>query len=154
MNCVLQRVKYAVCRVEGEISGEIEKGIMVMLGVVSGDTEEDCALFARKIAAMRIFPEEGKGLDRSVADVGGGVLVISNFTLCADCSHGNRPDCTKSESPERAKELYDLLCEELGKYVKRVEKGVFGGHMAIDCECDGPITISINSENLKRRRKA
>lgn len=152
MIAVLQRVNYAKCRVEGEIVGEIGKGLLVLLGVCGDDTPEDRELLAKKIAACRIFTDENDKMNRSVGDVGGGVLVVSNFTLCADYTHGNRPSFFGAAAPEVAQDAYQLFCGALSKHLSQpVETGRFGADMKIDMECDGPVTIVMDSGVLKNK---
>ena len=149
MIAVLQRVNRAAVSVEGAVVGEIGQGLLILLGVAKGDTEEDAARLAAKIAACRIFHDgEGK-MNRSVRDIGGGALVISNFTLLADYHHGNRPSYFDAAAPEEANRLYLYFTELLSKEVKMVEKGQFGAEMLISTECAGPVTITMDSNVLK-----
>lgn len=152
MIAVLQRVNRASCRVEGEVVGEIGKGLLILLGVCSDDTKEDRDLLAKKIAACRIFTDENDKMNLSVADIGGGVLVVSNFTLCADYAHGNRPSFFGAAAPDVAQEAYLLFCQALSSHlVAPVETGRFGADMKIDMECDGPVTIVMDSRVLKNK---
>ena len=152
MIVVLQRVNRASCRVEGEVVGEIGKGLLILLGVCSDDTKEDRDLLAKKIAACRIFTDENDKMNLSVADIGGGVLVVSNFTLCADYAHGNRPSFFGAAAPDVAQEAYLLFCQALSGYLAApVETGRFGADMKIDMECDGPVTIVMDSRVLKNK---
>ena len=152
MIAVLQRVNRASCRVEGEVVGEIGKGLLILLGVCSDDTKEDRDLLAKKIAACRIFTDENNKMNLSVADIGGGVLVVSNFTLCADYAHGNRPSFFGAAAPDVAQESYLLFCQALSGYLATpVQTGRFGADMKIDMECDGPVTIVMDSRVLKNK---
>ncbi len=152
MIAVLQRVSRAKCCVEGEIVGEIGKGLLVLLGVCSDDTKEDRELLAKKIAACRIFTDENDKMNLSVADIGGGVLVVSNFTLCADYAHGNRPSFFGAAAPDAAQAAYLLFCQALsGHLAAPVQTGRFGADMKIDMECDGPVTIVMDSRVLKNK---
>lgn len=152
MIAVLQRVSRASCRVEGEVVGEIGKGLLILLGVCSDDTKEDRDLLAKKIAACRIFTDENDKMNLSVADIGGGVLVVSNFTLCADYAHGNRPSFFGAAAPDVAQEAYLLFCQALSSHLAApVETGRFGADMKIDMECDGPVTIVMDSRVLKNK---
>lgn len=127
--------------VEGSLISEIPFGLAVYLGVKSGDTDDMPAAMAKKIAALRIFEDENGKMNLSVKDVGGEVLMISQFTLYGDCSHGNRPSFTLAERPERANELYQRTCEELKAHGVSVKTGVFGADMKIEQFNDGPVTI-------------
>ena len=152
MIAVLQRVNRAAVRVSGQIVGEIDHGLLVLLGVTGEDTVEDGEILAKKIAAHRIFTDENDKMNLSVSDVKGGVLVVSNFTLCADYSHGNRPSFFGAAAPDVANALYErfsvALSERLGW---PVAKGAFGADMKIDMECDGPVTIVMDSRLLKNK---
>ena len=142
MKAVIQRVKEASVTVDGELISSIEKGYMLLLGVMKGDTEKEAELLARKTASLRVFEDENGKMNLSVNDIGGEILAVSQFTLCADCKKGNRPSFTNSEEPENANRLYEYFCEELLKNgVKAVKKGVFGADMKISQINDGPFTI-------------
>ena len=150
MIAVLQRVNRAAVRVEGEVVGSIQKGLMILLGVSVEDTVADAAALAKKIAACRIFCDENDKMNRSLLDIGGGALVISNFTLLADYSHGNRPSYFGAAAPQEAQALYQIFCRLLSDALSReVAKGQFGAHMNIDMEADGPVTIVMDSKVLK-----
>ncbi len=147
MRAVIQRVLGAEVRVDGKIVGSIDKGLLVLLGVVVGDTDEQAALLARKIAAMRIFEDSEGKMNLSVNDVSGGVLAVSQFTLCADLKKGNRPSFTGSAPPDEAKRLYVGFCERLSDCgVARVQKGVFGADMKVSLVNDGPVTIVADTD--------
>lgn len=151
MKAILQRVKHAEVTVEGETVGAIAQGFLILLGVEQGDDEKEAEVLADKIAGLRIFTDENDKMNLSLADVGGEVLVISNFTLCADCSHGRRPNFIAAARPETAQPLYEFFCRRMsGNGVKRVERGVFGADMQVSLLNDGPVTIDINSKDLKR----
>lgn len=152
MKAVIQRVDYAACRVEGEITGECKRGLLVLLGVGKGDTEEDARLLAQKIAKLRIFCDENDKMNLSVCDIGGEMLVISNFTLLANYAHGNRPDYMNAEKPDEANRLYEYFVEQIRQSVPHVGKGVFGAEMHIETKLMGPVTIVMESEVLKKRR--
>ena len=127
--------------------GEIGKGFNVLLGVVEGDTDEQAILLASKIARLRVFEDENGKMNLSVNDVGGEILAISQFTLCADCKKGNRPSFTLSAAPDEANRLYELFCSELSANgVRNVEKGIFGADMAVDIANDGPVTIMLDTD--------
>lgn len=127
--------------VEGSLISEIPFGLAVYLGVKSGDTDDMPAAMAKKIAALRIFEDENGKMNLSVRDVGGEILLISQFTLYGDCSHGNRPGFTMAERPERADMLYERTAEELRMLGVTVKTGVFGADMKIEQYNDGPVTI-------------
>lgn len=147
MKAVIQRVLESSVSVDGKIVGQSEKGYMILLGVVKGDTEKEAELLARKTATLRVFEDENGKMNKSVLDIGGDVLAISQFTLCADCKKGNRPSFTDSEEPTNAKRLYDLYCDELKKNgVTRVEKGVFAADMKVSLINDGPVTICLDTD--------
>ena len=141
MKAVIQRVRQTSLSVDGELISSIPFGLAVYLGVKSGDDESLCAKMAGKIARLRVF-EDGNGkMNLSVTDVGGQVLLISQFTLYGDCSHGNRPSFTMAEAPDRANVLYERVGEELASLGITVKKGVFGADMKIEQFNDGPVTI-------------
>ncbi len=142
MRVVVQRVANASVSVGGEIVGSIEKGFLLLAGFTEGDTEADCIRIAKKISGLRIFSDENDKINLSLADVGGSVLCISQFTLYADCSHGNRPSFTAAARPDTAKPLYDFFCNELEKNV-RTERGIFGADMKVSLLNDGPFTVII-----------
>lgn len=149
MKAVLQRVKSAKVTVDGKITGQIEQGFMILLGVEEGDTQKQADALASKISGLRIFTDENDKMNLSLADVGGNVLVVSNFTLCADCSHGRRPSFINAARPETAEPLYEYFCNQLLRNgVNKAEKGVFGADMLVSIENDGPVTLIIDSKDL------
>ncbi len=150
MTAVLQRVKSAAVIADGVESGKIDEGLYILLGVESGDTENDAQLLAEKISKIRIFTDENDKMNLSVCDIGGGALVVSNFTLCANYKKGNRPDYLKAEAPERAKALYEYFTELLREKISPVGTGVFGADMQTHMVTDGPVTIVMHSEVLKK----
>mgnify|MGYP005817044037 FL=1 len=141
MKVVVQRVKHTSLSVNGQLISEIPFGLAVYLGVKVGDTDDMPAQMAKKIAAMRIFEDENGKMNLSVRDVGGEILLISQFTLYGDCSHGNRPGFTMAERPERADMLYERTAEELRMLGVTVKTGIFGADMKIEQYNDGPVTI-------------
>ena len=141
MKAVVQRVKRTTLSVDGELISEIPFGLTVYLGVKAGDTEKEGAYLAKKIAALRIFEDENGKMNLSVKDVGGEVLLVSQFTLYGDTSHGNRPSFTLAERPERAQPLYEYTANQLATQGVIVKKGVFGADMKIEQYNDGPVTI-------------
>ncbi len=151
MKAVLQRVSRAQVDIEGKTAGQIGTGFLILLGVENGDEQKDAEILAAKIAGLRIFTDENDKMNLSLADVNGGVLVISNFTLCADCSHGRRPNFMQAARPETAEPLYEFFCEKIRDCgIEKVEKGVFGADMQVSLINDGPVTIEINSKDLKK----
>ena len=141
MKAVVQRVKNTRLCVDGKLISEIPFGLTVFLGVKVGDTEKEAAYLAKKIAALRIFEDENEKMNLSVKDVGGEVLLVSQFTLYGDASHGNRPSFTLAERPEKAEPLYEYAVNALQAYGVTVKKGVFGADMQIEQRNDGPVTI-------------
>lgn len=151
MKAVIQRVLESSVSVDGEIVGSSGRGYMILLGVMRGDTDEEARLLARKTASLRIFEDENGKMNLSILETGGEVLAISQFTLCADYKKGNRPSFTLSESPDEAKRLYELFCDELkSNGIKRVEKGIFGADMKVSLINDGPVTICFDTDVWKK----
>ncbi len=151
MKAILQRVSNARVDIENKTVGQIEKGFLILLGVENGDEQRDADVLAAKISGLRIFTDENDKMNLSLTDVGGGVLVISNFTLCADCSHGRRPSFIAAARSETAEPLYEYFCKKMtDNGISRVEKGVFGADMQVSLTNDGPVTIEINSKDLKK----
>ena len=150
MIAVLQRVYGATVFADGELSGSIDKGLYVLLGVENGDTELEASLLCEKISKLRIFSDENDKLNLSVVDVGGEVMVVSNFTLSANYSHGNRPDYLRAAPPDVANRLYEHFIALMSAKVKKVATGKFGADMRTELSTDGPITIVMNSELLKK----
>ena len=143
MKVVIQRVSKAEVEVEGKIVGKIEKGFLVLLGVTHGDTKEQADYIVKKLCNLRIFTDENGKMNLSLKDVGGELLIVSQFTLYADTSSGNRPSFINAEKPEEANKLYEYVCKECEKKGIKVEKGIFGAHMKVSLLNDGPVTIII-----------
>lgn len=141
MKAVVQRVKHTTLEVDGALISEIPFGLAVFLGVKVGDGEKEAEYIAKKIANLRIFEDENEKMNLSVKDVGGEVLLISQFTLYGDASHGNRPSFTLAERPEKAEPLYEYTIKVLQSYGVTVKKGVFGADMQIKQHNDGPVTV-------------
>lgn len=144
MRAVCQRVSEARVRVERRVVGEIGPGLCILLGVARGDSAEPAAALARKAARLRVFPDEAGRFDRSLLDVGGAALVVSQFTLLADTTKGNRPSFTDAAPPDEAEPLYEGFCAELRALGVHVEQGVFGAAMAVELLNDGPVTIILD----------
>jgi D-aminoacyl-tRNA deacylase len=140
VRAVVQRVS----RARSTPGGEIGRGVCVLLGVGNGDREETAARLAGKVARLRIFPDEEGRFDRSVLDVGGSALVVSQFTLIADTAKGNRPSFVAAAPPEHAEPLYERFCDELSGLGVPVERGVFGAKMEVEIVNDGPVTIILD----------
>lgn len=151
MKAILQRVSHAQIDVDNKTVGKIERGFLILLGVQDGDDKTEADVLAAKISGLRIFTDDNDKMNLSLSDINGSVLVISNFTLCADCSHGRRPSFIGAARPETAEPLYEYFCQKLlNNGVARVEKGIFGADMKVSLLNDGPVTIDINSKDLKR----
>lgn len=147
MKAVIQRVVESSVSVDGRIVGQSEKGYMILVGVNKGDTEKEAELLARKTASLRVFEDENGKMNKSILDIDGEILAISQFTLCADCKKGNRPSFTNSEEPRNANRLYEHYCDELKKNgVRKVDKGVFGADMKVSLINDGPVTICFDTD--------
>ena len=151
MKAVIQRVKHAEVRVDGEVVGACGAGFLVLLGVAEGDGEAEADLLARKLVGLRVFADDAGKMNRSVVDIGGELLVVSQFTLLANCRHGNRPDFLASAKPEEARRLYEYFTEQVRKSVSHVENGVFGAHMEVTLLNDGPVTILLDTAELKKK---
>jgi D-aminoacyl-tRNA deacylase len=145
MKAVVQRVSRASVRVGGSVEAEIEAGLLVLLGVATGDGEDDAVLLAGKVARLRVFENEDGRFDRSLLDTGGAVLVVSQFTLLADTTKGNRPSFTAAAEPDRAEALYERFCAALRELALPVRTGSFGARMEVELANDGPVTILLDT---------
>ena len=153
MRAVIQRVLNSSVTVDGKTVGEISKGYTVLLGVMDGDTEHEAELLAKKIAMLRVFEDENGKMNLSILDVGGEILSVSQFTLCADTRKGNRPSFTPSAAPDEANRLYEFFCGKLTENgIKKVEKGVFGADMKVSLINDGPVTICLDTDIWSRSK--
>ena len=148
MKFVIQRVTHAEVEVEQNIIGKIGTGFLVLIGISHGDTQEVADKMIRKLVNMRFFDDENGKTNLSLQDVSGELLLISQFTLYADCRKGNRPSFTKAGTPELAEELYEYIISECRKQVPSVQTGSFGANMKISLLNDGPFTIVLDSEEL------
>lgn len=153
MIAVLQRAAHAAVNVEGKTVGKIGEGLLVLLGVSAEDTELDAELLCKKILACRIFEDENGKMNRSVRDIGGSVLVVSNFTLLANYAHGNRPEFLSAARPDKAIPLYEYFVELVRRDGTPVQTGEFGADMQIALHCNGPVTIVMDSNVLKKKVK-
>jgi len=145
MRAVVQRVSRSSVTVDGEITGSIERGFLVLLGVAEDDTQDDLIYLAGKIVGLRVFEDDEGKMNRSLADVGGRMLVVSQFTLLGDCRKGRRPSFIKAARPDRAEELYrSFLAEVRGQGIE-VETGRFQEHMDVELVNDGPVTLLLDS---------
>lgn len=141
MRIVLQRVSSASVTVDGKVTGSIGTGYLVLLGVGQGDTEDDCRRLADKLINLRIFSDENGKINLSLADVGGEILIVSQFTLYADCRKGNRPNFIQAGKPDEAERLYNYFADYCRSKGKNVETGIFGADMKVELVNDGPFTI-------------
>lgn len=141
MRIVLQRTSSASVTVNGEVCGKIGKGYLVLLGIGDGDTEEDCRRLADKILNLRIFADENDKINLSLEQVGGELLIVSQFTLYADCRKGNRPNFIQAAKPNKAEKLYEYFAEYCRSKGKHVETGIFGADMKVELVNDGPFTV-------------
>jgi D-aminoacyl-tRNA deacylase len=148
MRAVIQRVTHASCTVDGKITGEIGTGFLVLLGIEDADTADDVQWLAQKIASMRVFGDENGLMNKSLADVGGDILLISQFTLFAATKKGNRPGFTRAAQPDKAIPMYEQMIKELETLTgKKVAKGIFGADMKISLLNDGPVTIIMDTRD-------
>lgn len=151
MRFVIQRVNRASVSAEGRVLGQIGKGFMVLAGVCETDTKETADKMIAKMAKLRIFDDENGKTNLDINTVGGSLLIVSQFTLYADCRKGNRPSFIKAGDPKRAEELYEYILEKAQEFVPDVQRGEFGAHMKIDLENDGPFTVILDSAELLRK---
>ena len=149
MRFVIQVVTQAQVTVDDEIKGKIGRGFMVLIGVGHDDTRETADKMIKKLIGMRIFADENGKTNLALSDVAGSLLLISQFTLYADCRHGNRPGFTDAGAPDMAQELYEYVISRCREQVPVVEKGVFGADMKVTLTNDGPFTIILDSEDLR-----
>ena len=148
MRAVLTRVKYASVTIDGEVVGKIGQGFLILLGVGPEDTEETCRVLAEKALGLRIFEDEQCKTNLSLDTVGGSLLLISQFTLYANCKKGNRPSFIEAGEPTMAEEMYEYIIAKCKESVENVERGRFGADMKVSLTNDGPFTIILDSEKL------
>lgn len=147
MRALIQRVSKASVTVEGEIVGEIDSGLLVLVGVEEADREEDVEWLAGKLVSMRLFADEEGKMNRSVRDCEGRILLVSQFTLHASCKKGNRPSFIRAARPDQANQLYELLAEKISEQMNQpVERGRFGADMKVALINDGPVTIWLDTK--------
>ena len=149
MKAVIQRVKWANLKVDNKLISEIKQGFVIFLGVGSGDSENDVEKLSQKISKLRVFEDENEKMNLGIKDIDGEILLVSQFTLYADCKHGNRPSFINAEKPDRANQLYLLMKDKLVDENIAVKTGVFGADMKIEVLNDGPVTIILDSNELK-----
>lgn len=150
MKAVIQRVTHASVKVDGKTVGSCGQGFLILLGVMAGDDEKEADKLVNKTVNLRIFEDENGKMNLSSLDIGGEMLVVSQFTLCADCTHGRRPSFTPSAPPDEANRLYEYFVLRLKENgISHVETGVFGADMKVELLNDGPVTIILDSSELK-----
>ena len=143
MKAVIQRVKHAQVEVDKKIVGKINEGFLILLGVAPDDTKEKADAMVKKIAKLRIFEDENEKMNLSIQDIKGELLVVSQFTLYADCSGGNRPSFINAAKPDLANELYEYFVEKCKEVISVVQTGIFGAHMEVSLLNNGPVTIEL-----------
>ncbi len=148
MKFVIQRVNHASVEVDGKVIGSIQKGFLVFVGVYDSDTKEIADKMINKLVKMRIFADENGKTNLDINSVNGQLLIVSQFTLCADCRKGNRPSFTGAGAPDMAKEMYEYIILKCREFVPVVEHGEFGADMKVDLSNDGPFTILLDSNEL------
>ena len=149
MRAVLSKVSSAAVRVDGEVVGEIGEGFLILLGVTHDDTEVQCQKLADKLCSLRVFDDENGKINLSLDDVGGEILVVSQFTLYGNCRKGRRPEFLQAARPETAIPLYERFVEICREKGYRVETGEFGAHMAVESVNNGPFTLIVDTDDLK-----
>ena len=145
MRCLIQRVKQAQVSVEGEVCGKIAQGYLVLLGACDSDDEFIADKMVQKLLNLRIFEDEQGKMNKSITDIDGELLIVSQFTLYADCKKGNRPSFVGAGAPDHANKIYEYFCQQAALTCKRVERGVFGADMQVTYTNDGPVTILLDS---------
>lgn len=148
MRAVVQRVTQAAVHVEGQVTGSIEHGLCVLLGVETGDAESDAQLMADKLSGLRCFSDDDGKFNHSILDTGGAVLLVSQFTLLGDCRRGKRPSFTAAARPDTAVPLYEAVGKRLRETGICVETGVFGAHMEVELVNDGPVTLLLDTKKV------
>lgn len=155
MRTVITRVTRAELTIEGRLHAKIGKGFLVLVGITGEDTEKEATYLAEKCVGLRVFEDENGKMNRALADVGGEIIAVSNFTLYANCAHGRRPDFLAAAKPDHAVPIYEFFLSELRRLGVPLQSGVFGADMQIDHVNDGPVTILMDTaEMMKKERKA
>ena len=147
MKAVIQRVSRSSVAVDGSVVGKIGRGVNILLGVLKGDRPEDIEKMVSKIVNLRIFPDESGKMNRSLVDIDGEALVVSQFTLASNLKRGRRPSFDEAMEPSEAKRMYELFCDRLAEYVE-VKRGVFGAMMEVEIVNDGPVTFIVDSREI------
>lgn len=155
MKAVIQRVRRASVEIEGRNAGQIGRGLLVLLGVAQDDDQTDVEFLAEKLPTLRIFPDEAGKMNKSLEDIGGAGLIISQFTLLADTDRGRRPSFERAAPPEHARSLYQLLIDRMRARGVHIESGIFGASMVVSLENEGPVTLVLDSRrgNQVQRKK-
>lgn len=148
MKAVVQRVKRSSVTIDGKMVGKIGQGLMVLLGVSEDDTERECDYLADKIVGLRIFEDDAGKMNRSLLDIQGEMLIVSQFTLCADCRKGRRPSFVRAARPEKAIPLYERFIAQIQAQGVRTATGEFGADMLVSIENDGPVTIPLDTDEI------
>ena len=152
MRALIQRVRHASVTVDGKVTGAIEQGFLVLLGVTETDTEAEVTLLTDKLFKLRLFSDAEGKTNCSIQDVGGALLVISQFTLYADCRKGTRPSFSHAAKPDEANRLYELFLAQCRTVIPHTDAGVFGAHMDVELLNDGPFTVLLDTDELRRPR--
>ena len=148
MRAVVTRVHEASVTIDGEVTGKIGTGFLILLGITHGDTPEKCRKLAEKVLGLRIFTDENDKMNKSLSDVGGSVLVVSQFTLYGDCSHGRRPNFLAAAGPDLAVPLYEQFLAECERLGFPPQHGTFGAHMQVASINNGPVTMIVDTDDL------
>ena len=152
MRVIVQRVQSSRVEIDGEVSGEIGQGLMVLLGIAEGDGQEQCDFLADKLVHLRIFTDEQEKMNLSLQDINGEMLIVSQFTLYGDCKKGRRPSFVAAARPETAVPLYEYFIDAVKRQgVKKVETGQFGADMQVYIQNDGPVTLMLDTDEIMRR---
>lgn len=154
MKAFIQRVKSASVSVDGSVCGSCQNGLLILLGVGKEDEEADISLLANKLLKLRIFRDDEGKMNRSILDIDGEALIISQFTLYADYSHGNRPNFIPAADPDTANRFYEKFCDIMAQSLRHVGRGIFGADMQVSLINEGPVSICIDTEVLKKKGKA
>ncbi len=149
MRAVVTRVREASVTIDGEVTGKIGNGFLILLGITQSDTPDTCRKLAEKVLGLRVFTDENGKMNKSLSDVQGSVLVVSQFTLYGDCSHGRRPSFLAAAGPEQAVPLYEQFLAECERLGYPPQHGTFGAHMQVASVNDGPVTLIVDTDELK-----